>query len=160
MRSDARSTTLLEPVAMMMSFGTKTLPRANTTQLHTASGRKKPACKTGCATTQTAYTRQNVGSSSRSGCMTRMRCLFIIFRRFTFAPAGFVLSPPIFTTRLDAAAAASPSVVSRSYDAVVGTLLELHSCFHISKNHDNPKQLFSTSKLALYHLCSRQFDGF
>ena len=42
-------------------------------------------------------------------------------------------------------------------DAVVGTLLELHYYFNISKNHDDP--LFTTSKLALYHLCSSWFGG-
>ena len=54
-----------------------------------------------------------------------MRGSFIIIRRFTFARAGFVSSPSIFTTRLDADAAAAvpPSVVSPSCDAVVGTLL-------------------------------------
>ena len=80
--------------------------------------------------------------------MTRMRGSFVILRRFTFARAVFVRSPSIFTTRLDvAAAAAPPSVVSPSYDAVVGTLLELHYYFNISKNHDDPKQPFTTSKL-------------
>ena len=54
----------------------------------------------------------------------------------------------------------SPSVLvdSLSYDAVVGTLLEFHYYFNISKNHDDP--LFTTSKLALYRLCSSWFDGF
>ena len=42
----------------------------------------------------------------------------------------------------------------------MGTLLELHSYFNISKNHDDPNQRFTTSKLALYHLCSSLFDGF
>ena len=47
-----------------------------------------------------------------------------------------------------------------SHDAVIGTLLELHHYFSISKNRDDPKQLFTTSKLALYHLCSSWFGGF
>ena len=64
------------------------------------------------------------------------------------AYARFVYHPP------------SVLVVSLSYDAVVGTLLELHYYFNISKNHDDPKQFFTTSKLALYHLCSSWFDGF
>ena len=65
----------------------------------------------------------------------------------------------MFTTRLDAAAAAAaapPSVVSPLYDAVVGTLLELHYYFNSSKNHDDPKQLFTTSKLVTYHLSVQQ----
>ena len=64
--------------------------------------------------------------------MTRTRGLFIVLSRFTFARAGFVRSPSTSTTRLDAAAAAAPPppfVVSPSYDAVVGTLLELHYYF-------------------------------
>ena len=66
-----------------------------------------------------------------------------------------------FTTRLDAAApVAPPPVVLPSYHAVVGTLLELHYYFNVSKNHDDPKQLLTTSKPALYHLCSSRFDGF
>ena len=77
-----------------------------------------------------------------------MRGSFIIIRRFTFARAGFVSSPSIFTTQLDAAAA-PPSVVLPWYDAVVGTLLELHYYFNISKNHDDLKQLLTASKFAL-----------
>ena len=50
-----------------------------------------------------------------------------------------VPAPSNFTARLDAAAAALPFVVSPSHDAAVGTLLELHYYFHISKNHDDPK---------------------
>ena len=57
------------------------------------------------------------------------------------------------------AAAAPPLVVSLSYDAVVRTLLELHYYVNTSKNHYHPKQFFTTSKLALYHLCSSWFDG-
>ena len=58
-------------------------------------------------------------------------------------------------------AAAAPLYVGPlSNDAVVGTLLELLWCLNISKDHDDPKQLFTTSKLALYHLCSSWFDGF
>ena len=52
----------------------------------------------------------------------------------------------MFTTRLDAAAAAAlPSIVLPSYDAVVGILLELHYYFNISKSHDAAQQLFTTS---------------
>ena len=96
---------------------------------------------------------KDVVSRSRSECITRMRGSFIILRRFTLARAGFVWSPSIFATRIDAAAAAAPFIVSLSYDAVVGTLLKLHSYFNISMNHNDPKQLFTTSKIALNHLC-------
>ena len=49
-------------------------------------------------------------------------------------------------------------VASPSYDAVAGTLLEVHYYFNISKNEDDP--LFTALKFALHHLCSSWFDGF
>ena len=61
------------------------------------------------------------------------------------AYAPFVYHPP------------SVLVVSLSYDDLFGTLLELHYCFNISKTNDDP--LFTTSKLALYHVCSSWFDS-
>ena len=112
---------------------------------------------------------------ARSRCETRwlphQERMYDAYARFVCHPPAvhggscrLRLIPVDFTTRLDAAAAAAPppppSVVSLSYGDVVGTPLELHYYFIISTNHDDPKQLFTTRELALYHLYSSCFDGF